>query len=63
MQDRPVGHLRTERVSVTLSSDEVAAIDEFRLLAGIPSRPAAVRELLKCGLAAENRRPSNNKGS
>jgi metal-responsive CopG/Arc/MetJ family transcriptional regulator len=63
MQDRPMGHLRTERVGVTLSSDEVAAIDEFRLLAGIPSRPAAVRELLRRGLAAEDRQLPNTKGN
>ena len=44
---------RTERLKVIVSSEEIAAIDEFRSRARMPSRAAAVRELLKRGLAAE----------
>jgi Ribbon-helix-helix protein, copG family len=57
-----MGERRTERLTVTLSSEEIAAIDEFRLHARIPTRPAAVRELLKRGLYAQNRPPQNAKG-
>jgi hypothetical protein len=53
---------RTERLAVTLSTEEIAAIDEFRLRAQIPTRPAAVRELLKRGLDAQNRPSPNAKG-
>jgi metal-responsive CopG/Arc/MetJ family transcriptional regulator len=43
---------RTERVQVVLPADELAAIDEFRYQARMPSRSAAVRELLRRGLAS-----------
>jgi len=43
---------RTERLQVTLPTDELAAIDEFRFQARMPSRAAAIRELLKRGLAS-----------
>jgi hypothetical protein len=43
---------RTERLQVVLPIDEVAAIDEFRYRARMPSRAAAVRELLRRGLAS-----------
>ena len=56
-----MGRPRTERVTVSLSSEEIAAIDEFRMRARIPTRPAAVRELLKRGLDAQNRPPPNAK--
>jgi metal-responsive CopG/Arc/MetJ family transcriptional regulator len=42
---------RTERLQVILPTDELAAIDEFRFQARMPSRSAAVRELLRRGLA------------
>jgi metal-responsive CopG/Arc/MetJ family transcriptional regulator len=49
---------RTERLQVILPTDEVAAIDEFRHHARMPSRAAAVRELLRRGLASfETARP------
>src|SRR6266571_3599779 len=37
---------RSERLQVELSPDEIAAVDEFRYRARMPSRAAAVRELL-----------------
>ena len=43
---------RTERLQVLLLPEELAAIEEFRFLARMPSQSAAVRELLKRGLAA-----------
>jgi metal-responsive CopG/Arc/MetJ family transcriptional regulator len=43
---------RTERLQVILPTDELAAIDEFRFQARMPSRAAAVRELLRRGLAS-----------
>jgi hypothetical protein len=43
---------RTERLQVILPSDEVAAIDDFQFRNRIPSRAAAVRELLRRGLAS-----------
>jgi hypothetical protein len=43
---------RTERLQVILPADEITAIDEFRFQARMPSRSAAVRELLRRGLAA-----------
>ena len=42
---------RSERLQVLLPSDEIAAVDEFRFQARMPSRAAAVRELLRRGLA------------
>jgi hypothetical protein len=48
--DRAPLPLRTERLQFVLPPDEIAAIDAFRFQARIPSRAAAVRELLKRGL-------------
>jgi hypothetical protein len=44
--------LRAERLQVMLSPEELAAIDNFRFKHRMPTRAAAVRELLKFGLAA-----------
>lgn len=44
---------RTERLQVMISEDELKALDDWRFKAHMPSRAAAVRELLKRGLAAE----------
>ena len=43
--------LRAERLQVMLSPEELAAIDDFRFRHRMPTRAAAVRELLKIGLA------------
>ena len=49
-----VGDLtRGERLQIMLTSEEVAALDNWRFSRRMPSRAAAVRELLKRGLAAE----------
>ncbi len=44
---------RGERLQIMLDGPELAAIDDFRFKKHMPSRAAAVRELLKRGLAAE----------
>ena len=43
---------RGERLQVMLSPDELAAVDDFRFKHRMPTRAAAVRELLKLGLTA-----------
>jgi metal-responsive CopG/Arc/MetJ family transcriptional regulator len=43
---------RSERLQVMLPSDVLAVIDEFRYRARMPSLSAAVRELLRRGLAS-----------
>ena len=42
--------LRGERLQVMLSPEELTAIDDFRFKHRMPTRAAAVRELLKLGL-------------
>jgi metal-responsive CopG/Arc/MetJ family transcriptional regulator len=42
---------RDERVQIMLSSEELAAIDDFRFKNRMPSRAAALREVLRRGLA------------
>jgi hypothetical protein len=44
---------RVERLQVMLGSNELVALDNWRFSRRMPSRAAAVRELLKRGLAAE----------
>lgn len=44
---------RGERLQVMLTPEELTALDDFRFRKRMPSRAAAVRELLKRGLAAE----------
>jgi hypothetical protein len=41
---------RGERLQVMLSPEELTAIDDFRFKHRMPTRAAAVRELLKMGL-------------
>lgn len=45
--------MRPERVQIMLNPEELKAIDDFRFHRRMPSRAAAVRELLKRGLTAE----------
>jgi hypothetical protein len=44
---------RDERLQIMLSPEELTVLDNFRFKARMPSRAAAIRELLKRGLAAE----------
>jgi hypothetical protein len=44
---------REERLQIMLTEQELTAVDTFRFKTRMPSRAAAVRELLKRGMAAE----------
>ena len=44
---------RGERLQIMLSADELMVLDDFRFKKRMPSRAAAIRELLKRGLSAE----------
>lgn len=49
-----MGELRRgERLQIMLSDVELAAVDDWRFGARMPSRASAIRELLRRGLAAE----------
>lgn len=43
---------RGERLQIMLRDDELSVIDDFRFANRMPSRAAAVRELMRRGLAA-----------
>ena len=43
---------RPERLQIMLNAEELAAVDNFRFQKRMPSRAAAVRELMKRGLSA-----------
>jgi hypothetical protein len=44
---------RGERLQIMLTPEELEALDNWRFKSRMPSRAAAVRELLKRGLTAE----------
>jgi hypothetical protein len=52
---------RGERLQIMLTIDEVAALDQWRFTRHMPSRAAAVRELLRRGLTAEGFELSDGK--
>lgn len=45
--------IRPERLQIMLTIEELEALDDWRFQRRMPSRAAAVRELLKRGLKAE----------
>lgn len=45
--------IREQRLQIMITEDELQAIDDWRFARRMPTRAAAVRELLKRGLAAE----------
>jgi hypothetical protein len=47
-----MSEMRGERLQVMLSPEELSVVDDFRFRHRMPTRAAAVRELLKLGLAA-----------
>src|SRR5690242_8666218 len=54
MKARPMVELRRpDRLQIMLNADEVRAVDDWRFANRLPSRAAAVRELLRRGLAVE----------
>ena len=44
---------RVERLQIMLTENELTVIDDWRFARQMPSRAAAIRELLQRGLAAE----------
>jgi hypothetical protein len=44
---------REERLQIMLNSEELALIDDWRFRTRMPSRAAAIRELLRRGLEAD----------
>ena len=50
---------RTYRLQVRVSDDYERAIEDFRFRERLPSRAAAIRELLRRGLARESQENSN----
>jgi hypothetical protein len=55
------GNGRGERLQIMLTGEELSALDDFRFKERMPSRAAAVRELLQRGLAAEGFYKSNGR--
>jgi hypothetical protein len=45
-----MNEVRGERLQVMLSPEELAALDDFRFKHRMPTRAAAIRELLRLGL-------------
>jgi hypothetical protein len=54
-QDRERG----ERLQIMLSLRELAALDDFRFRNRMPSRAAAIREILRRGLGVDDGRPAS----
>jgi hypothetical protein len=51
MKNGGSGLVRKERLQIMLSPEELKAVDNFRFSYRMPSRAAAVRELLRHGLS------------
>ncbi len=47
-----MNEMRGERLQVMLSPEELSALDDFRFRHRMPTRAAAIRELLKLGLGS-----------
>jgi hypothetical protein len=45
---------RGERLQIMLAAEELAALDDFRFKNRMPSRAAAIREILRRGLGVMN---------
>jgi metal-responsive CopG/Arc/MetJ family transcriptional regulator len=45
--------MRGERLQIMLSKEELEALDNWRFVKRMPSRAAAIREILRRGLASE----------
>ena len=56
------GLAREERLQIMLSPRELKAVDNFRFAHRMPSRAAAVRELLRFGIAAAGSEVIENTG-
>ncbi len=61
---RPDVSKRTEKLQIMLSDEELRAIDDWRFQNRLPSRAAAIRELISRGLHTEEfREPPEGKAS
>ena len=49
---------RGERLQIMLSPEEIRALDDWRFACRMPSRAAAIRELLRRGLGVEGSNPA-----
>ena len=54
-----MGRERLVRLQIMLNSDELESIENWRFKTRMPSRAAAVRELMRRGLAAEGFKVAN----
>ena len=54
-----MGRERLVRLQIMLDSDELEAIENWRFKTRMPSRAAAVREIMRRGLAAEGFKVAN----
>jgi hypothetical protein len=54
-----MGLVREQRLQIMLSPVELKAVDNFRFVHRMPSRAAAVRELLRHGLGAAGKIAAN----
>lgn len=52
---------RPERLQIMLSPEELAALDDWRFAHRMPTRAAAIRELLKRGMAAAAHGPEERR--
>lgn len=53
------GLTRETRLQIMLDEDELTAIDDWRFKQRMPSRAAAIRELLKVGLEVVTKGPAD----
>lgn len=51
--------LRTERVPIMMTKEEVVALDDWRFANRIDSRSDAIRKLVRAGLDAESKAPAD----
>ena len=49
---RMTSSTREERLQIMLTPEELSAIDDYRFKQRLPSRAAAIRDLLRLGLAS-----------
>ena len=59
----PMTDIRGERLQIMLSPDELALLDDFRFTHRMPTRAAAVRELLRLGLTVASTHGDGRKSS
>jgi hypothetical protein len=55
--------VRGERLQIMLEADELRVLDDFRFANRMPSRAAAVRELLRRGLGVDGAVSNSGNGS